>query len=196
MAIAARSGVLAFILAATGALSSPARAPVYVLDGYRFDGLDPKITTRLAAGLKHHPGARITEADIRADTAVLAKELRALHLRGRLFTGFEEGGGHLWVHFDFAPLAPPQGANRWMYRHLDSQHFEAPPGIAASAMAAATHLKPGDTVTTDNVDVARKALLALYAKSRPGKDAPILQLRVERRPDNKVMLTWILRDRR
>lgn len=196
MAIAASPSVLAFVLAATGALSASASVPVYVLEGYRFEGLEPKITASLVARLKHHRGDRVREADIKSDVDVLAKELRTRHLRGRLFTGFQESGSRLWVWFNLVPLAPPQGAARWMFHRLQSQHFEGPPGLSESALTAATRLRLGDTISTDNLDDARRGLLALYARSRPGKKPPILQLRVEVRPLNQVTLTWILHDRK
>ena len=189
--------LMSIILAAGAAIAAPAGTPVYVLNGYRFEGiLGPKNTVGLVAKLKHQPGARVTEPDIKADVAILANELHARHLRGRLFTGLAEtDDGHLWVHFDLAPLAPPQGADRWMSRRLESQHFEGPAGIADSLMAAATGLKGGDTISTENIEQARKGLLALYAKVRSSKGPPLVRLRVEIKPDNKVALTWMLRDR-
>src|ERR1700722_10334572 len=120
------------ILVAGVALGTPEKSPTYILGGYKFEGLlGPGNTGGLVAKLKDQPGARIRKADIKADVGILAKELHARHIRGQLFTGLIEGGGHIWVIFHLADLDPP-GAKLWTSRRLASQQFEGVSGIPAS----------------------------------------------------------------
>ena len=189
----ARATLLAAILAAGAAMAAAPKAPIYILSGYRFEGLlGPRNTIGLVAKLKHQPGARITEADIRADVDALAKELRARHIRGQLVTGTAEGDGHILVFFDLVDTDPP-GARLWMSHRLISQAFEGVTGVSADAMARATGLKPGDALSPEKIVAARRAVLTLVAKSRPGK-ALTVKVRIQTRPHNEAALTWIIGD--
>jgi outer membrane protein assembly factor BamA len=75
--------------------------------------------------------------------------------------------------------------------HLRSQTFEGAPGLAADDLAAATGLKQGDTVSREKIDAAHRALVALLAKSTPGK-AVSIRVKARMSDDNAVTLTWIV----
>lgn len=189
MAVGACPCLLAIVLAANSAVSASAKAPVYVLDGYRIEGLGPEITAGLVAGLKHHPGAHVREADIKADLDILAKELHARHITGRLFTGMAEGNGHLTVFFEVVTSGPP-GAELWTSHHLVSQQFEGATGVPPSALARASGLKTGDILSPGKVAAARHAILLLVEKLEPG-NASTLKVRIQARPHGEAALTWI-----
>lgn len=181
--------LLAVILAAGSANSAPATAPVYVLDGYRIEGLGPKITAELVAGLEHHPGAHVREADIKADVDLLAKELHARHITGRLFTGTAESNGHLTVYFEVVKLGPP-GTELWASHRLVSQKFEGAAGVSASALASASGLKTGDVLSPEKIAAARRAILLLVEKLKPDK-ALTVKVRIQTKPHGEAALTWI-----
>jgi hypothetical protein len=184
----------AILVAGAAALGTPAKSPTYVLDGYRFEGLlGPGNTGGLVAKLKNQPGSRIKKADIKADIGILAKELHARHIRGQLFTGLIEGGGHIWVIFHLANLDPP-GAKLWTSRRLGSQQFENVSGIPAGDLVGATGLKAGDALSPEKIIAARKGLMALFAKLRPGKVIRI-QARIQTKPSNEAALSWIIENR-
>src|SRR5437763_13283201 len=80
-------------------IGAPAKAAEqsYILNGYTFGGLNDVNTQALEAKFKHHKGARITQADVAVDAAILARELKAQHIEGHLFATFAEKKGHVWV---------------------------------------------------------------------------------------------------
>lgn len=193
MLVVARAGLLAFILAASTALSAPEKAPKapeYILDGFRLEGIGgPKIAAGLVAGLKHHAGSRVHEADIKADLKILTEELRARHITGRLFTGMAESNGHLTVFFQLVNTAP-KGANLWSSRHLVSQKFEGAAGVPARDLVHATNLTPGDALTPEKIVAARKGILTLVKKFNHDKMLS-LKVRIQTRPHDEAALTWI-----
>src|ERR1700733_5032843 len=76
------------------AAGAPAKGQTYVLKGYKFGGkLDAANAAGIVAKLKHQPGDHVTEADIDADAASFARELKARHLMGRFFASSEEVRG-------------------------------------------------------------------------------------------------------
>jgi outer membrane protein assembly factor BamA len=77
------------------------------------------------------------------------------------------------------------------HRYLDAQHFEGASRIAASALAAATGLNKGATLSPEMVNAARRAILDMYAKSSPGP-VPSLKCRMQTTIEGKVTLTWII----
>ena len=185
-------GLLAATLAVGAAMAAgAAKAPTYILSGYSFGPIPGVNTVELEAKLKHKEGERITSADIAADRAIIAKELEARHIKGRLFTSLAEKRGRVWVIFDLldpdrptAHLGKPAG-------HLKSQNFEGASRISAGDLAAATGLKQGDQLWPEKINAARQAIVALYAKSMPGK-AISLKARMQTAADGEVTLTWII----
>lgn len=189
MAAPARLGLLAVLLSVSSVVSAPTRAPEYVLDGYRFEGIAPKVSAGLVAGFKHHAGARVREEDIKADVDILAKELHAQHITGRLFTGMAEGNGHLVVFFQLVDTNPA-GAKFWTSHHLVSQEFEGLTGVPAGILARISGLKTGDLLSPEKVEAARRALLA-EAKKLDGHNRLTLKVRIQSKPPDKAALTWI-----
>jgi len=188
----ARIGLLAAALtlgAVTAASAGQTR--VYILNGYTFGGMPGVNTGELAAKLKDQEGARVTQADIAVDSAIVAKELQAQHIPGRLFTSLAEKHGRVWVIFDLQDPVRMTPSFWTSARRLKTQNFEGASRISASALAAATGLKPGDTLSREKINVARQAILALYAKSVPGK-APSLKGKMQGTAAGDVNLTWIV----
>lgn len=178
-------------LIASGAVSANAtKAPTYILNGYSFGGMRNLNTAELEAKLKDKPGARITESNIVADKTIVARELEARHIKGRLFASIAENNGRVWVIFD---LLHPE--SRMMTfspnRHLEAQNFEGASHISADALIAATGLKKGELLSPEKVNAARRAILAEYARFMPGRVAS-LKVRMRIRPDGEVTLTWII----
>jgi hypothetical protein len=177
----------ALIVSAT---ASAAKAPVYILNGYSFGKMPGVNTAELEAKLKEKAGARITQADIAADEAIIAKELRARHVPGRLFTSLAEKHGRVWIIFDLIDTNRPTGAFG-KPRNLDMQKFEGATRISAGALAAATGLKQGEPLSQEKLGSARKAIAAAYAKAMPGRVVTI-KGKMQIKPDGKVTLTWII----
>ena len=173
------------------AAGAPAKGQTYVLKGYKFGGkLDAANAAKIVAKLKHQPGDHVTEADIDADAASFARELKARHLMGRFFASSEEVRGGVWLTFALYPTVYAH-SSEWSSRRLESQHFEGATGLPTAALLQATHLKSGDTLSTDKVEAARIAIMALLSKS-PNKSAVSVKIRIQAKPNNEAALTWIV----
>jgi outer membrane protein assembly factor BamA len=191
----ARIGLLAVALT-FGAVSAAnaVHERVYILNGYTFSGMPGVNTDELVAKLKDHAGAHVTQADIDADTAIVAKELQARRLPGRLFTSRAERHGRIWVIFD---LLDPDAPRRRFWaagQHLAAQNFEGASGISASDLAAATGLKEGDPLSPEKINAARQAIVALYAKATPGKMVSV-RGRMQTHGKGELTLTWIIAEK-
>jgi outer membrane protein assembly factor BamA len=185
-----RIGLLAAAFAAIALASHAAHAPTYILNGYSLSGIPGVKAAELEAKLKHKPGDRITDADVNADQAILAKELKARHIGGELYATVAEKHGRVWIIFDL--LNTPQATGP---RTLEAQNFEGASHISAGALAAATGLKKGDPLSPQKINAARRAILALYAKSAPGKPLT-LKGKMQVKPGGKVTLTWVINEPR
>jgi len=187
MASMARMSILAFLFAMGAAMAANApKEPTYVLNGYSFSGVPGVNAAEMEAKLKDHAGARITRADAAADGAILAKELEARHIGGHLFTTLAKTKGHAWIIFDLVSndADKPMG-------HLESQNFEDASRVPAGVLAAATGLKTGDQLSREKLLAARRAIVALYVKSMPGRKIS-LKAKLRRGPGDKTILTWII----
>jgi len=155
------------------------------LDGYDLSRAHGLNAAEVEAKLKDKPGARITEANIHADTMIVAKELEAHHIPGQLFTSLAEKNGHVWLIFDVlnTDATRPLG-------QLQSQNFVGASRVPASVLAAATGLKTGDQLSRENLMSARHAILAMYAKSMP-RTRLGLKLRLQSK-QGKTTLTWLI----
>jgi outer membrane protein assembly factor BamA len=187
--IAWTSGLAVALAIAAGPTAIAAKEKVYTLGGYTFGGFAGVNTDELTAKLKDHAGARVTQADISADEAMLVAELRARHVRGRLLTTLAEKHGTIWLIFDLQGRGT--GAALYYGEPLKSQTFEGATHIPASDLAAATGLKPGDTLTFEKVRAAHDALAALYARSAPGA-TPSIRSRAKVSADGQITLTWLI----
>jgi hypothetical protein len=193
MTASIRNAVMAVVCAIglAAAAPPPTKQPAYVLEGYRFAGLlTPANTAGIIAKLKHQPGARVTGADIAADAAIFATELKARHLKGRFLASSEENRGRIWVTFGLWHLIYPD-SGAWSSRQLESQHFEGVSGIPTSALLRATQLKPGDALSPERIDSAKDAIEALLAKTASGTKLTI-KIKIQTRPNNKAALTWVI----
>ena len=183
---------LAAMLGTISAVAAPVRAPrSYILNGYSFGGLADVDTHALEAKLKHHRGARITEADIKVDAAILARELKAQHIEGHLFTTMAEKKGHIWIIFDV--LNRPGQAFFRIRRHLEAQHFEGPSRISERELLKATGLRQGETLSPEKVADARQGIMAAYAKALPRKKVTV-RVRMQGRLDGSAVLTWVIQE--
>jgi len=185
-------GLLAAALATGAAVpASIAKGPHYILNGYSFQDMKGVNTAELEAKLKDKKGAHITEADIIADQALLAKELQARHIQGQLFTGLAEKDGRVWVIFDLQHPEAQLAKLDKRVRYLETQNFEGASRIPASALAAATGLRKGDHLSPEKLNAARRTILDLYAKSMPGKTVS-LKINMRTKADGEVTLTWMI----
>jgi outer membrane protein assembly factor BamA len=186
MAGISRIAHIAMCLCAGAALAAGTpRETTYILNGYDLSGIPGVSANALQAKLKDKPGARITQADIHADTLILSKELQALHVKGQLFTTLAEKKGRVWIIFDLLNL---DAQSQW--GTLKAQNFEGAIHVSAEILAKATGLKNGDQLTREKFNVARQAIIAAYAKSMPGKKIT-LKARLQRRP-GEASVTWII----
>jgi outer membrane protein assembly factor BamA len=174
-----------FSVGTTLAASAPTAA-TYILNGYDLSGIHGINAAELEAKLMDKPGVRITQADIHADTKIVAEELEARHIKGQLFTTLAKKNGHVWIIFDLLnPTAGPQLGS------LESQNFEGASSVPASALAAGSGLKTGDQLTQEKLLAARRAIVATYAKAMPGRKIA-LKVRLQHRLGDKTILTWII----
>jgi hypothetical protein len=180
----------ATLIAVAAVTADAANGPTYILNGYSFGRMPGVNTAELEAKLKDKPGARITQSDVAADKAIVARELKARHLTGQLFATIAEKKGRVWIIFDLLDLGPPPG-HAWTSRYLESQVFEGESGISVDALAAATGLKPGEQLSVEKINAARRAILAVYTKSMPGKKLT-LKGRMQTKPDGGTSLIWII----
>jgi outer membrane protein assembly factor BamA len=174
--------------APSAGIAAPASAPkirTYILNGYSFTGVHGVNAAEMEAKLKHHEGARITRADAAADGALLAKELKARHIPGQLFTTLAENNGRVWVIFDLLNTDDDSSVG-----NLKSQDFNGVSHVSAISLAAATGLKKGDKLTRQKLIAARRAIVLAYAKSMPGKKIS-LKAKLQRKL-GEVTLTWII----
>jgi hypothetical protein len=188
MRIQAWIGVLvATMIAGVVMAAGKHHTPSYILNGYSF-GIPGVNTAELEAKLKQKAGARITAADVDADQAIIQKEIEERHIQGQIIATTAEKHGRVWIIFDLLNL-PTSSANR--VRHLELQSFEGDFRISASTLAAATGLKTGDQLSPQNLNAARRAILAAYAATMPGK-AISLKARMQTRLDGRTTITWIV----
>ncbi|HTT82918.1 MAG TPA: hypothetical protein VMF67_05525 [Rhizomicrobium sp.] len=186
MATISRIALLAMLCSLSAAFAAGTKAPTYVLDGYDLSGAHGVDAAELAAKLKPKPGARINQADIHADTMIVAKELEARHIQGHLFTTLAEKKGHVWIIFDVLnpDAGPPMG-------QLEAQNFEGASHVSVGVLVAATGLKKGDQLSRDRLAAAARAISNVYAKTMPGKKIH-LKIRRHNAPGGKTTLTWII----
>ncbi len=180
---------LAIVAAPT---ADAAKDRTYILNGYSFGGMPAGIdTTELSAKLKDQAGARVTQADISVDQAMLEKELEDRHIVGHLFATTAERDGRVWIIFD---LQKPRGSEARFaasQQHLKAQVFQGASRVSPRDLAAATGLKVGDTLSVDKINAARGAILALYARLNPAV-TPTLKGRMQSTATGEVVLTWII----
>jgi hypothetical protein len=102
-------------VAANAAAAPPdkpaAPEPTYILNGFRLSGVKGINPDDVIAKIKDKEGAKVTEADLKADVQVVGAELKARHIDGQLAATMAEKNGRVWVLFDFFPKksvpAPP-----------------------------------------------------------------------------------------
>lgn len=183
---------LALAILAPALADAAVQSKVYILNGYSLGGLHGAVDpAALEAKLGRKAGARITQADITADTAIVAAELKARHVEGRLATTLAEKRGRVWIIFDL--LHPPE-VNPGLHSgnaRVAAQRFEGARQVSPEALAAASGLEPGARLTPRSLNAARKAILALYARTIP--DAPVgLTLRIRTTASGQSTLTWVV----
>jgi hypothetical protein len=187
--MAGKSGITLFLMllvVGTAMAAGGRKEPTFILNGYDLSGIHGINTAELQSRFKDKPGARITQADIHADTVILTKQLEAQHVKGRLFTTLATKKGHVWIIFD---LLHPESAQQLGL--LDSQKFEGAIHVPVVALATATALKKGDQLSQQELIAGRRAIMALYEKSMPGKKI-LLKARLQHRPGGTIILTWII----
>jgi len=180
----------AFLLMGVTSGSAATKGPVYTLLGYNLHGIHGVDQDALAAKLKHKPGDRITRQDIKDDAAIIEKELKAQHAQGHLATTMAEKNGRVWIIFDLLNNAADALAQR---RQLEAQHFEGATRVSADALSKATGLKPGDTLSRDTLNAARRGIVEAYAKAIPGKPIGVTG-KLQGKPDGTAILTWTIHE--
>lgn len=175
------------------ATTSAARPWVYVLNGYSFGGMPGVNTAELEAKLPLKEGARVRQADVDAAQAIVAKELEARRIKGQLFTSLAEKKGRVWIIFDLQDPDHPTG-HLGKTKFLKTQTFEGASAVSAGDLAAATGLKPGDPLWPEKLRAAEQAIVALYAKARPGP-APMVKAKMSTGPDSRTDLTWVIQEK-
>jgi outer membrane protein assembly factor BamA len=184
-------GLAGALVFAAAPAANTANGKVYILNGYSFGGFGDTNTAEQATKLKDQEGARVTQADITVDETMLATELRARNIKGRLFTTIAEKNGRIWLIFDLQVPRPGLERLAASEEHLKSQVFAGATQIPAADLAAATGLKPGDMLSFEKINTARQGLLALYAKSIPGR-TPSIRGKMQTTADGRVVLTWMI----
>jgi hypothetical protein len=116
-------------------------------------------------------------------------ELKARHIKGRLFASTAEKRGTVWLIFDLQ--APTLGSALYHGQPMKAQMFEGETHVPANRLAGATGLKSGDVLTFEKIRAAHDALMALYAKIAPGK-APVIRSRAQVAGDGQITLTWLI----
>jgi hypothetical protein len=187
--IALTGGLMATLTFGAAWSAHAAKEKVYTLGGYTFGGFAGVNTDELAAKLKDQAGARVTRADIAIDESMFEAQLRERHIKGRLLTSLAEKHGTIWLIFDLQ--RPALGSALYAGEPLNAQTFEGATRIPASELAAATGLKPGDTLTFSTIKAAHDAIVALYARSAPGKP-PLVRSRAKIAGDGRVSLVWLI----
>jgi outer membrane protein assembly factor BamA len=186
------AGLLAVALGVGTAVAATGdKGPTYILNGFVINGVHRVDTSALEAKFKDKPGARITRADIAVDQAILAKELEARHISGELFAGLAEKNGHVWVIFEVQHPGQMMAKADKPPRHLDTQYFDGSSRIPPKTLAEASGLKKGDPLSPAKLNAARRAILAEYAKSMPGK-LVTLKAKMRTRPDGGVTMIWMI----
>jgi hypothetical protein len=101
-------------VAANAAAAPPDKAvapePTYILNGFRLSGVRGVNPDDVIAKIKDKEGAKVTEADLKADVEVVSAELKARHIDGQLAATMAEKKGRVWVLFDFFPKKPAPAA--------------------------------------------------------------------------------------
>jgi outer membrane protein assembly factor BamA len=191
LARAARAlAYVAILLVCATEGSAATKSPVYTLQGYNLHGIRGFDQDALAAKLKHKPGDRITREDIKADAAIIEKALQAQHAQGHLFTTLAEKIGRVWIIFD---LLNNPGEVLAQPHKLEAQHFDGAKRVSADTLSKASGLKPGDTLSRDTLNAARRGIVEAYAKVAPGKSVGITG-RLQAKPDGTAILTWIIQE--
>jgi hypothetical protein len=80
--------------------------PTYILNGFRLSGVKGVNPDDVIAKIKDKAGAKVTEADLKADVATVGAELKARHIEGQLAASMAEKNGRVWILFDFFPKKP------------------------------------------------------------------------------------------
>lgn len=181
---------VAILFSSTTDGSAATKSPEYTLLGYNLHGIHGFDQDALAAKLKHKPGDRITRQDIKDDAAIIEKALKEQHAQGHLFTTLAEKNGRVWIIFDLLNNPAKALAQR---RQLEAQHFEGAKRIPAETLSKATGLKPGDTLSRDTLNAARRGIVEAYAKAVPGKSIGITG-KLQAKPDGTAVLTWIIHE--
>jgi len=187
-----RKLLAAALVASCPALAQVAPAPAphaYILNGYRLSGAKGVDEDAMIAKLPHHAGERITEADIKADTATLGATLKAQHIDGQLFATMAVKNGRVWVLFDLQNLQVQQSSPVAQRRWLGSQIFDGNSKISSAALQSATGLKPGDDLPVERLNAARQAIIEAYRKAAPGADVHVGG-KMHITPEGKVEVTW------
>lgn len=178
----------AVLLAGAVAVVNARPTPTYILKGYSFGPMPGVKTAEIEAKLPRKPGARITDADVVAEEAIVERELKARHVQGRLFASTAEKNGRVWIIFDLV---------REPVRVLESQVFVGASHMSQEALVTATGLKPGDTLSPDRLNAARRGIFALYGKAEFAR-AISIRLRMQTSipikglGDEKTKLTWFV----
>lgn len=186
--VAAR--ILVSVAILLGSADAAEKAGTYTLLGFNLSGIKGVDQKALEAKLKHKPGDRITRDDIKDDTAIIEKELKAKGIQGRLFATMAERNGRVWIIVDVLDNPARVFATQ---RQLEALRFEGASRVPADALARASGLRPGDLITPQKLDAARKGIVAAYAKAIPGKTVQITG-KMQAKDNGKVVMTWIVRE--
>src|SRR5271156_374444 len=98
-----RSALPLALLTAAGFASTPAAhaATPWTLDQIEINGVKSVPADQLRAGLKDHPGDKVTTDDLMADQDALTKELEADHVVGAVQTSMRnKHNGHIDLIFN------------------------------------------------------------------------------------------------
>jgi outer membrane protein assembly factor BamA len=187
--------ILVAALLAGGSPACAAAETTYILNGYRLSGAQGVNPEEMTAQLKHQAGARITEADIMADTQALALALRARHVPGQLFTTMAEKNGRVWILFDMQDagrdaVAGPTAHGKPPQR-FGSQHFAGNTKVSSAALSQATGLQPGQTLPADWLDSAQIALSRAYQSAMPGAVVKV-KATLRHAQNGEVTINWDL----
>lgn len=163
--------------------------------GFSLSGSKHIDADALIATLPEHKGDPINDAEVKADTDKIKKELIARHVHfAEVTTGFvrRQGPEHLvWVvwdiqHIDAFSRLPYQG-----YWKFGGQTFSGNKALSNEQLEKAIDLKPGERVREGAISDARTGMEQAYDKVFPGRTVKIGgKLKLTTTPARVATIEW------
>lgn len=181
----------ALTLATTHALAD---TKAHKVDAVNITGSHSVPLQQLQDAIQEKPGDTVTTDEIVADQGALLKVLGKANVAGGIKTSMKtKANGHIEVTF----AIDDQGISKPVVNHvlpkLDRQIFVGNKKLDATALEAATGLKPGEQLSDDKVAAAQKAIGEAYKKV---KTNITIAGALAQQPDGLVQITWTITEKK